>query len=128
MKRTLIIGSALFITLLMVSTVTAVPQSQSKPLMDTISSLDQQETSLREKISDGFSAAELGGLFDLIMQIIQWLAQVLAKIIGIINNVIKIVSLLIYVVQLIQTLINFIQRLIDLINGLFNPDAQASLI
>ena len=124
MKRIFLIASALVVSILMVSTVTAVPQSQSEPLMNNLSTLNQQKISLNDIFEEGSSIGTLDGLFDLIMQIIQWIAQIVIKIINVINSLIQIVSLLTYLVNMIQILINFIQYLIDIITNLFNPDVH----
>lgn len=118
-KGVLLIG-ALFVTALMISTATAVPTSQSKPVMDVIDRVEQQKENL-ESVSEQLPL----GIFELIWQLILALFNLIMKIIEIVNTVLTIFQLVQALIAGIQTLFQMIQNFIDIINDLFNPESVA---
>ncbi len=114
MKKIIMLG-ILGVIFLMVSTATAVPTTQSQPIMDTIEKIEESKSLIESNIvSSGF----LTDLIDLIITLIQLGLQIYAiykNITGLIN--------------LVQTLFNNITSLMDMINqfiqfitDLLNPE------
>lgn len=120
MKKGALIIGALFVTILLISTVTAVPTQQSKPVMDIIDRTNQQKEKF-ETMSDHLPQ----GIFDLIWQLLLSIINLIIKLIEVVNTLMSIVQLIQVFVNGLQTLIQMIQNLIDLINDLFNPEGVA---
>ena len=121
MKRILMVIFSIFASLLMISTVSAVPKTSSDPLMDKINEIEELEKQIDEKIAFLTLDIESGGIIDLIIQIIEWLIDFVQQLIGVIGQIFRLVELVTYLVSLIVKLYEFIMALIDYILGLFNP-------
>ena len=119
MRKGIISIGAILVTLLMISTVTAVPTSQSKTVNDIIDRVDQQRERF-DKLSDYVPT----GIFELIWQLILALFNLIMKIIEVVNTVLAIVQLFQALINGIQLLFQMIQDFIDLINELFNPEVS----
>jgi hypothetical protein len=118
-KRIITIG-AIFVTLLMISTVTAVPTSNSKPVKDIIDRVEQQREKF-DKVSDQLPT----GIFEIIWQLILALFNLIMKIIEVVNTVLSIVQLFQALINGIQVLLQMIQDFIALLNDLFSPEVSA---
>jgi len=118
MKKGVILIGALFVTLLLISTVTAVPTSHSQPVMKKINQIEQQEKQL-----ETFGDTIPQGIFDLIWQILLALFNLIVKIIEVVNTILTIVQLIQALLNGLQTLIQLIQDFIELINELLNPES-----
>jgi len=117
-KGVLFIG-AVFVSLLMISTATAVPTTHSKPVMDVIDKIEEKEEQIQS--TDVLSK----GIFQLIWQILIALFNLIMKIIEVVNLVTSIIQLIQALVNGISTLFEMIQEFIDLINDFLNPDGMA---
>lgn len=120
MRKGIISIGAILVTLLMISTVTAVPTSQSKPVIDIIDRVEQQ----RERF-DTLSDQLPTGIFEIIWQLILALFNLIMKIIDVVNTVLTIIQLFQALINGIQILLQMIQDFIDLLNDLFNPELSA---
>lgn len=114
MKKTFIMLGALAVVLLMVSTVTAVPQSSSTPLMNAIDTKEdaEEQFAATDLVSDGPSGV-LGKIIDLIKLLI----ELIMNIVTIIQSILSIVALVQAILSAIQLVINLIQQIMDLINN-----------
>ena len=125
MKRVLVSGALLSI-LLMVSVVTAVPQSHSTTVMNVIKDIEQETNTLEEKLSKFDTLdPQASGIFDLLKQLIWFIIKVIINLIDIVKNLIGLVALIEYLIQLIMVLVDSIITLIDMIMNIFNPHTLA---
>jgi len=118
MKKNLILLGAIAVILLMVSTVTAVPQAHSTPLMKTVSEIEQKRAIL-EDISFNIQP---GGIIDIIIALIQFLIDLITGMIQFITNLLQIGNLILALIDAITALISIITQFIEWILDLFNPE------
>jgi phage-related protein len=123
MRKIFLLIGAIFTALLMISTVTAVPQVNSDPLMDKINEIEENKRMIDEKLASINPDIETGGLIDLLIQIIQWIIALVQQIIDFILDIFGLVELIEYLIGLIVTLFELIMSLIDFIIDIFTPDA-----
>jgi len=125
-KLKLYIGVCLTVCIMM-SVVTAVPQSNSKPVMQYIQKIEESRTTIHEKIFEkSLLDPNSNGILDLIRQLILLIIQFILKLIEIVRDLFGIVSLIQYLINLIVILITAIFNLIEAILNLFNPNANIS--
>jgi len=126
MKKLVIGLGAVFISLLMISTVTAVPQAQSKPAMNMIEKIEQKindTEQLEDKLSfDG--DIQPTGLIDLIIQLLTAILGIIQDLILFMLNLFQIVNLIEMIVSAISQLINLVVQFINAIIDLFTPNNQ----
>ena len=129
MKKSLIVLGAIAVVLLMASTVTAVPQVHSIPLMKTVSEIEQKRAILEgefgvctEKLEDISLNVQPGGIIDSIIAIILFLIQLLNSIIQFILEIMQIGNLILALINAIMTLIDVLTQLIEWIQGILNPE------
>ncbi|RLF41435.1 MAG: hypothetical protein DRN12_03260 [Thermoplasmata archaeon] len=113
MKKIMLTIGALAVSLLMISTATAVPNTQSTPVMNAVNNLEKTEKILYSKIGD----IQPTGFIDFLIQLIILLIKLVMTIVTIIQSVLGIVNLIKNIIAAIQSLVNLIQQLIDLISG-----------
>ena len=75
MKKIIFSFGAILITILLVSTGTAVPQTYSKPVMDIVNEIEQQKTQYEERLS--IIDLPINGIFDFLRKLIAWIIQLL---------------------------------------------------
>jgi len=122
MKKILVVAGALLSVFLMVSVVTAVPQSQSSTVMNTVKEIELERNILQERLSKiGALNPEFGGIIDLLKQLIWLIIQAILDLIDIVRNLIGLVALIDYLIQLIMILVEAIMALIEIIMNIFNP-------
>jgi phage-related protein len=110
---------------IMMSVVTAVPQSNSKPVIEYIQKIEESRTTINEKTLEKSLLDPIpNGILDLIRQLISLIIQFILKLIEIIRDLIGIVSLIEYLINLIMVLITAIFNLIEAILNLFTPKTQ----
>jgi hypothetical protein len=122
MKRFILPLGAVLIVLLMVSTVTAVPQVNSNPLMIKINEIEENKKIITEKLTDIKVDVETGGIIDILRQIIEWLIDLVQRIIDLILDIFGLVDLIEYLIGLIVSLFELIMTLINFIIDIFNPN------
>ena len=111
MKKYILFFGSIFISLLMISTVTAVPKVNSDPLIDKIQELEEMEKMIFDKLDVIKTDVESLGIIDLLIQIIQWLIDVIMEIFGLVSLIETLVNL---IVQLFNVIINLINYIIDI--------------
>lgn len=121
MKKGVISIGVFLVAILMISTATAVPTTHSKPVMDLVNTIEEQEQKL--ELLDVLPQ----GILDTIWQLLLALVNLIMKIIEVVNTVIAIVQLVQALFNGIQTLLQMIQDFIALINDFFNPDGMAQV-
>jgi len=127
MKKYFFEIGAILIALLLMSTVTAVPQTQSKPAMDIINDIEDKINLIESnEISNIINNAESGGIIELLIQLITVIIQFIIELIGIIQNIIGLVNLIETLIAAFTTLFQLIQDLIELIRSIFNPEQLIS--
>ena len=127
MKKYFFEIGAILIVLLLMSTVTAVPQTQSKPAMDIINDIEDKINLIESnEISNIINNVETGGIIELLIQLITVIIQFIIELIGIIQNIIGLVNLIDTLIAAFTTLFQLIQDLIELIRSIFNPEQLIS--
>ena len=122
MKKINVIAAALLSVFLMVSVVTAVPQSNSTTVMNVIQDIEQERNILQDRLSNIYVLdPQFGGIIDLIKQLILLIIQAILDLIDIVRNLIGLVALIDYLIQLFMTLVEAIMALIEIIMNIFNP-------
>ncbi len=113
MKKIILTIGAFVVALLMISTATAVPTTQSKPLMNAVNKLEKTEKMIHGNMAD----IQPTGFIDFLIQLIILLIKLIMAIVTIIQSVLGIINLFKVIISTIQTLIELIQQIIDLISG-----------
>ena len=116
MKKGIVSIGVFLISILMVSTATAVPTTQSTPVMDLINTSEEQGEQL------GSFEQFPQSILNLIWQIILLLINLVIKLIEIVNIVITIIQLVQALISGLQTVFQLIQTLIEFIRTIINPD------
>jgi hypothetical protein len=125
MKKLIIGIGAVFVSLLLISTATAVPQAYSKPTNDLLNKINVKKTAFEGFLSsDLISNIELGGIIDFIIQLITFIIQIVTKLIQFISDLINLVGLVQTLINAILTLIDLVNQFIQLIMDLFNPETS----
>lgn len=99
---------------------TLIPQVYSKPVMNKITSLEENETVLEKNINLKFFAT---GIIDWLMQLIKTIIQLIYRLINIVQGLISIANLIESLINAVQTLFQLIEQLISLIQEIFNPSS-----
>jgi len=130
MKKSLILLGAIAVVLLMVSTVTAVPQVHSTPMMEIVNEVEQKKTLINgkigvfsDKIVDKLVNVEPGGIISWLINLITSLIEFIMNIINFISSVIQLAELIITLINLITTLYEAILQFIEWIQGILNPES-----
>ena len=127
MKKYFFEIGAILIALLLMSTVTAVPQTQSKPAMDIINDIEDKINLIESNaLTNILNNVESGGIIELLIQLITVIIQFIIELIGIIQNIIGLVNLIETLIAAFTTLFQLIQDLIELIRSIFNPEQLIS--
>ncbi|MEA3457311.1 MAG: hypothetical protein U9R21_01385 [Candidatus Thermoplasmatota archaeon] len=123
MKKYYIELGAIVVALLMMSTVTAVPQTHSKVVMDIVNEIEQNKDVLEEKLTEIFlDDLKLGGIIDFLIQLIMLIIQLVIKIIEIVQGIMGLINLIQNLINALTTLFQLVQSLIELIQDIFNPE------
>ena len=123
MKKYYIELGAIVVALLMMSTVTAVPQTHSKVVMDIVDKIEQKKDVLEEKLTEIFlDDLKLGGIIDFLIQLIILIIQLVMKIIEIVQGIMGLINLIQNLIAALTTLFQLVQSLIELIQDIFNPE------
>ena len=128
MNKKVIVLMAIAIALLMVSAVTAIPQTHSTPVMKVVNEVEQKKTLFEweteifsGKIEEMSAKVGTGGIIDTIIALIQFLIDLILEIIQFINNLMQIGNLIMSLINAINNLINAIIQFIEWIQGILNP-------
>jgi len=123
MKKYYIELGAIVVALLMMSTVTAVPQTHGKVVMDIVDEIEQKKDVLEEKLTEIFlDDLKLGGIIDFLIQLIILIIQLVMKIIEIVQGIMGLINLIQNLIAALTTLFQLVQSLIELIQDIFNPE------
>jgi hypothetical protein len=124
MKKYFMAMGSIFISILLLTTVTAIPNSQSNVIINKINEISEINNTINnDKLSIFLSNVMSGGIIELLIQLITLLVQFILEIIEIVQNVIGLVNLIQNLISAFTTLFQLLQELIDLITNLFNPSA-----
>jgi hypothetical protein len=128
MKKCYIELGAIFVALLMMSTVTAVQQTKSESVINVVNNFEQKKDILETQITRNFlDNTKLGGLIDLLIQLITLLIQLVLKAVEVVQSVIGLVNMIQNLIDAFTTLFQLIQDLIDLIKDIFNPEPSLTI-
>ena len=84
MKKYFFEIGAILIALLLMSTVTAVPQTQSKPAMEIINDIEDKINLIESNaLANIINNVETGGIIELLIQLITVIIQFIIELIGI---------------------------------------------
>ena len=123
MKKCVITLGAIAITLLMMSTVTAVPQTHSTSMMDKVNELEDKKAFIEEIFSENIiENFSLSGIIDILIQLITILIQIIITIVGVVSSISAIIELIQGLLNAIPALLELINQLLDLIGQIFNTD------
>ena len=130
MKTILVILGAIAVVLLMVSTVTAVPQVHSTPMMEILNEVEQKKILINgklgafsDKIADKLVNVEPTGIITWLIKLIVSLIEFIRNIINFISSIIQLAELIITLISLITTLDEVIMQFIEWIQGILNPES-----
>jgi hypothetical protein len=124
MKKYFLAMGSIFISILLVTSVTAIPNSQSNVIINKINEINEiNNTIYNEELNIILSNIMSGGIIELLIQLITLLVQFILELIEIIQNVIGLINLIQNLINAFTTLFQLLQELIDLITNLFNPSA-----
>ena len=133
MKKSIIVLAAIAVALLMASTVTAVPQVHSTPVMKVVNEVEQKKTLFEweieifsGKIAGKSVNVETGGIIDTIIALIQFLIDLILGIIQFITNLMQLGNLILALIDAITALISIITQFIEWIMGILNPEGFVS--
>ena len=129
MKKGFIILLTLVNILFVVSTVTAVPQVQSEPMMKVVKNIEQQRTYIEEKsetcVQDFTKISfkvQPKGIIDTLIALLKFLINLLNSIIQFLLEIITLGTLILALIEAITTLIDVIMQFIDWLMEIFNPE------
>ena len=114
MKKTFIMLGTLSVVFLMVSIATAVPQTQSRPVMEAIQSLEDAEQKLDNTTLHELLNPQSTGFFDKLFEFIKLLIQLIMNIATIVQSVLSIIALIKAIFSAIQLVMQLIQQIIEL--------------
>ena len=117
MNRLLIGYGTVFISLLLISTATAIPQTYSKPVMDVIET-KEKNLFFEEKLEN---VIESTGIIDWIIQLLQMLLNLISDLIQFVLDLFQIVNLIDMIISALNQLVNVIAQFIQAFIDLFNP-------
>jgi len=130
MKKSLIVFGAIAVVLLMVSTVIAVPQVNSTPMMGIVNDVEQKKTLnigkivvFSDKIVNKLVSVEPGGIITWLINLITSLIEFIMNIIDFISSIFQLAELIISLINLITTLYETIMQFIEWIQGILNPES-----
>ena len=121
-KKFILFFGSIFISLLLISTASAVPKVNSDHLMNKIQEFEEMEKMIFDKLDLIKTHVESGGLIDLLIQLINWLIGIIQQIINLIQKIFGLVSLIENLVNLIVKLFEAIIQLINFIIDIFTPN------
>jgi len=122
MKRTFVWFGAVFVSLLLLSNVSAVPQTQSQPAMDLIEQMEDEKLTLKALSTHPIlSSTDSNGLIDLIIQIITMIINFVITLINFVTELMGLIGLIQSFIDAIFTLIDLVNQFIQMLNDLFNP-------
>ena len=123
MKKYCIELGAIAVALLMMSTATAVSQTNSKIVMDIVNEVEQNKDILEGKLTEIFlDNIKLDGIINLLIQLIILIIKLVLKIIEIVQGIMRLVNLIQNLIAALTTLFQLVQSLIELIQEIFNPE------
>ena len=127
MKKCVITLGAIVVALLMMSTVTAVPQTHSTSIMDKVNVVEDKKAFIEEIMSENLlEKLSLDGLIDLLIQLIMLMIELITTIVGIIGSITTLIELIQYILDAIPLIMQLINDLLDLIGQIFNPEPFAA--
>ncbi len=126
MKKNILVIGVVFTSLLMISTVTAVPQTHSKPAMNTIEQIEERRSlveTLEHKMSLG-NDFQANGIIDWLIQLLSTILDFIQTLIAFVLELFQIVNLVNAIISAINQLIDLITQLIQAINDIITPGFQ----
>jgi hypothetical protein len=123
MKKYYIELGAIFVALLMMSTVTAVQQTNSESEINILNKIEQNRINLKRELKINLiENSKIGGILDILVQLITLIIQLVLNAIDVVQNIIGLVNMIQNLINAFTTLFQLIQDLLDLINNIFNPE------
>jgi len=123
MRKVIPLIGVIFISLLLISNSSAVPQTHSEPVMDLIDEIEKQKSQYEDVLSSLLkNILPVDDIIDFIIRIIQWLMQLVINLVEVVSYLIILAQAVDSLVKLMEFLFNLIQSIIDIIMGWFNPD------
>ena len=123
MKRIFLLLGTVLTAMLMISTVTAVPNVNSNPLMDKINEIEETKKMIDDKLDNINFEVTTTGIIDILIQIIRLIISFVQQLISLILDIFGLIELIEYLISLIVTLIELIMALVNYIIDLFTPNA-----
>ncbi len=121
MKKICMMLGALSVVFLMVSTVTALPQTQSTPVMSAVHSLEETKEQYDDTTLGSMLDIQPTGFIDTLIAFIKLLIQLIMNIITVIQGILSVVALIQAIFSAITMIIELVRQIIDL----FNPTSEA---
>ena len=128
MKKIYFELGAIFVALMMMSTVTAVQNINSESVVNILNKVEQNRDILNLEAKQNFlDNFKLGGIIDLLIQLITLIIQLVLSTIEVVQNIIGLVNLIQNLINAFTTLFQLIQDLIDLIRDIINPEVSLKI-
>jgi len=116
------IGIGVFgIIFLLISVVTTVPATHSKPLMTSIEKIEDLEQEL-SSITASKTTLAAQGIIDILIQLVSLIINLVIEVVKVVQNIMTLVAIIQSLIAAVQLLFDMIGQLIDLITQLFNPE------
>ncbi len=132
MKKYCILFGAVAISTLLISSVSAIPQTHSQPVMEIVNEIEKNRAVLEDKylISTEDAKTSLSkilplGILDTIIQLLSLLVSLVYGIVNFLLKIMQLASLITLLINAITALINTVTQFIEWLTNLFNPQAQA---
>jgi len=128
MKRSLIVTSTLAIIVIMVSTVTAVPQIQGTSTLNIINNIENNKSEMENNIEKIVEKVEnnplyaslrinISGLIDFLIRLIEFIL----RISGIIASILNTINFIYSIVSQLNYFISTIIQILEWLDGFLNP-------
>ena len=128
MKKFCILFGAVAISTLIVSSVSAVPQTHSKPIMEIVNEIEKNRAVLEDKYSISIEDAKTSllkimplGLIDIIIQLISLIINLIYGIVNFLLTIMQLGSLIVLLINAITVLIDTVSQFLEWLMNLFNP-------
>jgi hypothetical protein len=133
MKKYCILFGAVAISTLIISSVSAVPQTHSRPIMEIVNEIEKNRAVLEDKYSISIEDAKTSllkimplGIIDTIIKLISLIINLIYGIVNFLLTIMQLGSLIVLLINAITVLIDTVTQFIEWLTNLFNPQALTS--
>ncbi|MBN2603274.1 MAG: hypothetical protein JXA91_03985 [Candidatus Thermoplasmatota archaeon] len=132
MKKFCMLFGAVAISTLIISSVSAVPQTHSEPIIQIVNEIEKNRAVLEDKYLISIEDAKTSlseilplGILDTIIQLLVFLINLIYGIVNFLLTIMQLASLITLLLNAITVLIDTVSQFIEWLMNLFNPQTQA---